>query len=192
VIALLGFVLALAAPTADPAPSCDVAPCGSLTIRLRRRGDRQALEGATVIAIPAPPGAEAGALDPPPPLPEGGPAWQRTVTTDEDGVATFDGLPTTGARIIVVATGYERLEWVVRPADKPLSVFVDPLDQDTFRTVVKTQSGPTRARSQSQLLTREEIQTVPGAQGDPLRALQNMPGVARSPFNLGLLVLRGA
>ena len=191
-IALLGLFLAFAAPTANSAPPCDDAPCGSLTIRLRRRGDRQPLEEATVIAIPAPAGAEAGALDPPPPLPEDGPAWQRIVTTDEDGTATFDGLPTTGARVIVVATGYERVEWVVLPTDKPLSVFVEPLDQDTFRTVVKSESGPTRARSQSQLLTREEIQTVPGAQGDPLRALQNMPGVARSPFNLGLLVLRGA
>ncbi len=192
---LLGLALALAAPSSSTttiAPPCDAVPCGSLRIRVRRRGDRQPIQEGTVIAIPAPRGAQAGALDPPPALPEDGPAWQRTFTTDEDGEATLEGLPSAGARIIVLAAGHERVEWVVLPADKPLTLFVDPLDPASFRTVVQTHSGPTRARGQSQLLTREEIQTVPGAQGDPLRALQNMPGVARSPFNLGLLVLRGA
>lgn len=37
-----------------------------------------------------------------------------------------------------------------------------------------------------------EIQTIPGTQGDAVRGIQNMPGVARAPFNLGLLVVRGS
>src|SRR6185503_20036442 len=43
-----------------------------------------------------------------------------------------------------------------------------------------------------QTLTKAELTTVPGTVGDPLRVIQNLPGVARAPFGLGLLVVRGA
>ncbi len=33
---------------------------------------------------------------------------------------------------------------------------------------------------------------VPGSFGDALRAIENLPGVARAPFNSGLLIIRGA
>jgi len=39
---------------------------------------------------------------------------------------------------------------------------------------------------------RQELQKVPGTFGDPLRVLQNFPGVARTPFGLGQLLVRGA
>lgn len=38
----------------------------------------------------------------------------------------------------------------------------------------------------------EEIRTLPGSGNDTLRALQSMPGVARVPFGVGGLILRGA
>ena len=41
-------------------------------------------------------------------------------------------------------------------------------------------------------LSQPELTTVPGTFGDPLRVMQNLPGVARTPFGLGLLVIRGA
>ena len=41
-------------------------------------------------------------------------------------------------------------------------------------------------------LTRAEIQKVPGTFGDPIRVIQNFPGVARAPFGLGQLIVRGA
>ncbi|MBU1239850.1 TonB-dependent receptor, partial [Myxococcota bacterium] len=41
-------------------------------------------------------------------------------------------------------------------------------------------------------VTLPEIIAIPGTQGDALKAIQNMPGVARSPFGIGLLVVRGA
>ena len=43
-----------------------------------------------------------------------------------------------------------------------------------------------------QTLTRAELTTVPGTANDPLRVIQNLPGVARAPFGLGLLIVRGA
>ena len=41
-------------------------------------------------------------------------------------------------------------------------------------------------------LSAPEAARLPGSGNDPLRALQNMPGVARVPFGIGGLVLRGS
>ncbi len=41
-------------------------------------------------------------------------------------------------------------------------------------------------------LSRTEIQKIPGTFGDPIRVIQNFPGVARAPFGLGQLIVRGA
>ena len=41
-------------------------------------------------------------------------------------------------------------------------------------------------------LAQPELKVVPGTFGDPLRVVQNLPGVARTPFGLGALVIRGA
>ena len=38
----------------------------------------------------------------------------------------------------------------------------------------------------------QEIATVPGTQGDVLKVIQDFPGVARAPFGLGLLIVRGS
>lgn len=41
-------------------------------------------------------------------------------------------------------------------------------------------------------LTQRELARIPGTNGDALRALQNMPGVARPPGLAGLLIVRGS
>ncbi len=41
-------------------------------------------------------------------------------------------------------------------------------------------------------LERAELQKIPGTLGDPVRVLQNFPGVARAPFAGGQLIVRGA
>lgn len=40
-------------------------------------------------------------------------------------------------------------------------------------------------------ISRDVIVTLPGSMGDPVRALQNLPGVARAPFGSGQLAVRG-
>jgi TonB family protein len=48
------------------------------------------------------------------------------------------------------------------------------------------------AEETKQTLSRAELTTVPGTLGDPLRVIQSLPGVARAPYGLGLLIVRGA
>ncbi|MEJ7598810.1 MAG: TonB-dependent receptor, partial [Kofleriaceae bacterium] len=40
-------------------------------------------------------------------------------------------------------------------------------------------------------LQRQQLTSVPGTFGDPLRVLQTLPGMQRPPFGLGLLLVRG-
>jgi TonB family protein len=44
----------------------------------------------------------------------------------------------------------------------------------------------------SYVISRQEIRTMPGTGGDPLRAIEAMPGVGRAPFGSGDLIIRGS
>src|SRR5207248_4163334 len=41
-------------------------------------------------------------------------------------------------------------------------------------------------------VSHEELRNVPGSQGDPLRVIENLPGLARIPQGGGQLIVRGA
>ena len=51
----------------------------------------------------------------------------------------------------------------------------------------KVKDAPTR-----RTLQHDELVNVPGALNDPIRAVQNLPGLARSPFLAGTLLVRGS
>ena len=68
----------------------------------------------------------------------------------------------------------------------------DEEDEDVYRTVVKGKKDKIEEEVPKQILTTDEILKMPGTGGDLLRAVQNLPGVARPPMGSGLLVIRGA
>lgn len=41
-------------------------------------------------------------------------------------------------------------------------------------------------------ITKDELTRIPGTRGDALRAVELLPGVARAPFSVGLLIVRGS
>ena len=59
-----------------------------------------------------------------------------------------------------------------------------------FETVVRAKRD--RKEVVRRTFERQELQKVPGSFGDPVRVIQNFPGVARAPFLLGQLIVRGA
>src|SRR6266568_1970877 len=61
---------------------------------------------------------------------------------------------------------------------------------DPYEAVVRGERD--RKEVTVRTLAIEEVRTVPGTQGDTLKVIQNLPGVARSPFGIGLLVVRGS
>lgn len=57
---------------------------------------------------------------------------------------------------------------------------------------VETTARRPRTEVSKQKLTLDEVRRIPGTQGDVVRVVQNLPGVARAPFVSGLIVVRGS
>ncbi|WAS94960.1 TonB-dependent receptor [Nannocystis punicea] len=171
----LGLVtLLLAAAPATGQPAARATAQG----QLRSAGERQPVAGARVFAS-----ARKGL------------AWTREAVTDGDGRFLLTDLPSRDFVLTVVAAGHQRLEQPTPAAywsrRKPPTIYLQPQGAGSYRTIVE-QERVSRPSPVSTKLQPEEIANLPGSQGDPLRALQNLPGVARVPGGLGLLVLRGA
>lgn len=71
----------------------------------------------------------------------------------------------------------------------PTPVAATPADEAGEATV-RTRRQPGAATVMT--LRAEELTTVPGTFGEPTRVVATMPGVSRTPFGLGLFVVRGA
>lgn len=180
-IAALVLRLALVpAPLAAAAPPAPVDPAASVSARgrIRSAGERAPLEGARIFATA-----------------RSGTAWTRETTSASDGTFLLTDLPTLDFDLTIVAPDHQRLE---RPTTssfwrrrKPPTIYLQPTGTGRYRTVVAQERSP-RPTPFSVRLSPEEIAGLPGSQGDPLRALQNLPGSARIPGGLGLIVLRGA
>ena len=172
--------------------SSSCSSCGVVRGVVKTAVTRSPVVDASVLIWPAASGAKPGRVKRPEP-PSTEPAWVVSTRTDDDGRFEAEELPQGLVQVAVVAAGHERIEYVVEVGTKPqsLKLFALPDDASAYRTVVKTRAE-SRAQAKSEVLSREEIATLPGSQGDPLRALQNLPGVARVPGGLGLLILRGA
>ncbi|MBX2801111.1 MAG: TonB family protein [Myxococcales bacterium] len=65
----------------------------------------------------------------------------------------------------------------------------DLLYEDDIEEVVVV--GTAEAEVSEQVVTLEDIRYLPGSGGDVVRTVQNLPGIARPPFSLGQLLVRG-
>jgi hypothetical protein len=68
---------------------------------------------------------------------------------------------------------------------------VTPLLDDALFVVSTVGERPAREITR-RTLERREIERIPGTNGDALRSIQNLPGVARTPGVLGALIVRGS
>jgi len=116
-----------------------------------------------------------------------------SAVTDGEGRYQIDLTP--GERVLTIsAPGYEQREIKVTAA---LDAIVEGPPTWLHRTVVggleatvpgeKPKDAPTR-----RTLTHDELVNVPGSLNDPIRAVQNLPGLNRSPFLGGQLLVRGS
>ncbi len=162
--------------------------------RIREAGQRTPVDGAKVLAVPAPEGWALGRVkqrryeDPVEPK------WQVEATTDAEGRFALVGVPPGRVRIVVLAPGFERLDYVELLAGDgailELEYFERRLESNPFRTEVSVDRDLPEVTRRT--ITPGEINALPGTQGDALKSIQNFPGVARAPFGAGLLVVRGS
>jgi len=76
-------------------------------------------------------------------------------------------------------------------AEPPGLYAADFAQRDPFQVVVQADKLELREEVARQTLSAEELSKIPGTLGDPLRAVENLPGAARPPFNTGLFIIEG-
>jgi outer membrane receptor protein involved in Fe transport len=107
-------------------------------------------------------------------------------TTDDQGRFTLKNVLPGNYRMRVRHRGYET-------ADEPVEV-LEGLDLSVTVALARTSEKLHLERPvalTAHPIQREEIQRIPGSNGDAFRVLQNLPGVARNSFGVGPLVIRG-
>jgi TonB family protein len=113
--------------------------------------------------------------------------------TDATGRFALRGLPAGQVKVTVVSPEHEPLTVTETIAtDKAVEVEyrLTRRHYDPYEAVVRGERP--RKEVAVRTISTDEVRTVPGTQGDVIKVLQNLPGVARSPFGIGLLVVRGS
>ena len=119
--------------------------------------------------------------------------FETSVFSDSEGRFAFRGIPVGTWHVLILAPGFEPFrteEDIVQSELTDVVYFVRPSPTGVNRTVVRTKKE--RKEVSRTALTIEEIERVAGTFGDPVKVVQNLPGVARSPFDFGILIVRGS
>lgn len=116
----------------------------------------------------------------------------RSTVTDGEGRFAFRGVPVGTHPVVVVMGNYDRFktqETIEEGKETRATYYVQKRIFSQYETVVR--SDRERKEVTRTTITVAEVQRVPGTQGDTLKVVQNLPGVARPAFNGGALVIRG-
>lgn len=162
-----------------PAPPPEAADGGAATPegpvnfsgQALERGTRKPLEGAEVV------------------LPE----LDLSAVADAEGRFSFRGVPPGNHEVLVVQGGYDRFrtkETISEGQETRATYYVRKRIFSPYETVVRTERERKEVTQTS--IQVAEVQRIPGTQGDTLKVVQNLPGVARPAFNGGQLIIRGS
>ncbi len=115
-------------------------------------------------------------------------------TTDAQGRFALRGAPEGPVEVAVSSPGYRAFtahERIVKDERLEVEYRIEPDSASPFEATV--QGERERQEISKTTLGAEEIAKIPGAQGDALKVLEDLPGVARtSPIGGGALVIRGS
>jgi TonB family protein len=115
------------------------------------------------------------------------------LATDQAGHFETRAVPPGAYRITVDAEGFEPYtanEQVAAGEELSVTYRLAAKGDDAGTTVIVRGSRPSREVTR-RTLSRRELSRIAGTSGDALRAIQNLPGVARPPALSGQLVVRG-
>ncbi len=114
---------------------------------------------------------------------------------ETDGKGSFEirGAPSGTSRIEIFESHHERYSAAVeiKPGEATdLTAYLLKTIGGPFESVVRSERDKTEVTQRT--LQKDELTTVPGTFGDPLRVLTSMPGMARPPYSMGTLLVRGS
>ena len=154
---------------------------------VRAGGTRQALVGAAVMAEQV--------LDPAPP--EGTEPRRVSGTSGPDGLFELGDLDPGRWRVVAGAPGFgiEELEVEVTGGEVVEVAFHlspdRPWEAPEVGETIEVIGYRLPPEITERRLDADQVRVLPGTGGDVIRAVQTQPGVARTPFNSGTLLVRG-
>jgi hypothetical protein len=110
-------------------------------------------------------------------------------TTANDGSFSFSNIPKGDCELIINQVNYNKYSKIniCDLTNETLVLYLEKTFSTTFETTVKGKF--TKRDDQAQSLTQEEFISMPGSfGGDPVRAAQNLPGVARSGSSAQIII----
>jgi TonB family protein len=113
--------------------------------------------------------------------------------TGSDGAFFFHGVPPGSYKVIAVDSQFDRLERPITLAEREsleVRLWLRPRGGNRYETVVEGERDVVEVTRRT--LQRQQLTSVPGTFGDPIRVIQTLPGLQRAPFGLGLLLVRGS
>lgn len=115
------------------------------------------------------------------------PSKIKTVST-EGGFFSFDNVTDAECTLIINVSGYDKLEKKMDCGkNQELNLYLEKRDYTVFETTVVGKIN--KRDDQSQTLTQEEFIKAPGSfGGDPVRAAQNLPGVATANASAQIII----
>ncbi len=111
-------------------------------------------------------------------------------TTDGSGRFQFE-VPGVEFRISAAPPGHQELDLLVQAQAGEVREENYLLESVGGANETVVSASAIQREVMKEVLTAEQVFTVPGSAGDTLKAVLNLPGAARAPFGAGLLVLRG-
>jgi hypothetical protein len=110
----------------------------------------------------------------------------RSVTSS-GGEFRFDSIPEGDCTFIINLSGYEKFEKKIKCSPGNNIFYLEKKYYTTFETTVTAKAN--KRDDQTQSLTQEEFMKAPGSfGGDPVRAAQNLPGVAAAGASAQIIV----
>lgn len=117
---------------------------------------------------------------------------QQKATSDAEGIFKFENVPPGEYQIIVNLPGYLKFEKKISifEENEKINLFIEREIYTGFETEVI--GNQIKRDDQQRGLKPQDFLTAPGAGGDPIKAVQNLPGINRAGANSAQIVIQGA
>ncbi len=113
--------------------------------------------------------------------------------TGDGGTFYFHGVPPGKYTMLASDAKFDRLSRPITIAKREaisVRLWMRPKGGNPYETVVEGEREVLEVTKRT--LQRQQLTSVPGTFGDPIRVIQTLPGMQRAPFGLGLLLVRGS
>lgn len=140
--------------------------------RVLEKGTRAPLEGVNVYLLPS----------------------KEKDTTDEDGAFLFEDVAPGEHTIVVNAPGYDRLEKaetiVAGTEPAPRLLYLRRVSYEVYETTIYDKAD--RRDDKTRTMGYNTFAKLPGSNGDPIKAVQNLPGVNRANSFSSQVIIEGS